>query len=114
MPLPSFITLMPVDPRPRLATPAAGTGLERFRTVAFDTEVIRGNVDFDRARGCLECGLWIDGIVPECYREQIRAVVVDVHDREFRGRKWEGAETLDEFVYRVREEIWARIEPVMP
>jgi hypothetical protein len=44
----------------------------------------------------------------------VRAVVLDVHNREFVGQKYRGSETIDRFIYLVRVEVWARIEPVMP
>jgi hypothetical protein len=102
------------DRPPPIAVISDGESMERFRTIAFDTGIMRQGIRWEPLIPGLDCGLWIDAIVPECYRSQVRAVVLDVHNREFVGQKYRGSETIDRFIYLVRVEVWARIEPVMP
>lgn len=89
------------------------SGLERFRTVAFDRCMMEEHITRMRD-GVLDASFWWQVIVPECYRDAVRAIIEDpVWFEPLRGRKLTD-EMFHRAILELRCEIWGRLEPIWP
>ncbi len=97
----------------RKATSGVSAGsLERFYTVAFDFQIMRRSITFDRHTSKIDIEQWHDGVVPKCYRDRVAMIAMVVFE-EFRGRPF-GESTLDRFTFRLRDEVFNHLEPIHP
>lgn len=80
---------------------------ERFRTVAFDYDIMRQSIS--RHGSALELIVWVS-MVPEVYREDVLQLVKKIGP-EFLGLPLTD-KTLEKFTHRLHQIIFDKLEPV--
>jgi hypothetical protein len=88
------------------------TSLQKYRTIAFDIDIMRAHIRLSPISGQIDAGTWFAGMVPACYRPAVGQIV----EREFR-RCYGQPATIDNLEYLIDEihsAIWAEVEPVLP
>lgn len=105
------VTLVGLQP-PRPPQIKISDSLDRFRTVAFGIELMRQTIHMDRISQGIDVTQWFLGVVPECYRGQVTAIVASVLEMH-RGERLTDAR-VEAYIDDLNRQLGDRLIPVDP
>ena len=119
-----FVTINLLSFEHRVRWPDGVSSLDHYRTVAFETSLMREMIGFGwfgvndakrpwaRASYGVILSDWVL-LVPECYRARVGEIAMELFDKTLKGqlfKEW----MREQFIKELRDALYEKLEPIMP